>query len=469
MLDIDTRIAVFELKKKEMGTRAIAQALKVSRNAVKRTLELGEPVVPERSKPHVLEAHLDLIRDLHTACRGNAVRVLEELAQRHIPVRYSTLTRFLRTQGIGVQKKVPSGVYDFAPGQEMQHDTSPHVVKIDGKMRKLQCAALVLCWSRVLYAQCYPTFNRFFCRLFLDEAVQYFGGAAGRCIVDNTSVVVVAGSGPNAVFADELIALGDRFGFEFQAHAVGHAERSGRVERPFHYIEHNFYPGRSFASLDDLNAQFRTWCDRNAAKSRRRLGASPRELLVSESPALKPLPPYLPEVYTLHVRRVDAEGYVAVHRQRYSVATEFIGHKVQVRETRDKIIIRQGHRALATHAKGEAGHERRNTLPEHQRRWSRAVRQQPTPNELDLRAAGPAFETLVDRLRKAHGGRAHRQICRLHQMYRDYPTEAVRAAITRANAYEVIALEQIERMTLREVAGSFFSLTTPNQETDDGR
>jgi hypothetical protein len=30
------------------------------------------------------------------------------------------------------------------------------------------------------------------------------------------------------------------------AHQPGDKNRSGRVERPFHYIENNFYPGRTF-------------------------------------------------------------------------------------------------------------------------------------------------------------------------------------------------------------------------------
>ncbi|MEZ4321872.1 MAG: hypothetical protein R3F61_30635 [Myxococcota bacterium] len=189
---------------------------------------------------------------------------------------------------------------------------------------------------------------------------------------------------------------------------------------------------------------------------------------MSELPALKPLPLHLPDVYTLHVRRVDAEGYVTVHCQRYSVAIEHIGHKVQVRETRDEIIISQGHKELAVHPKGEAGKAGRNTLPGHERRWSRARLQEPTPTERDLRAAGSAFEQLVEALRKAHGGRAHRQMTRLHQMYRDYPTEAMGAALERANDFGLLDLNRIERMILRQVAGSFFSLTTAHEEDDDG-
>ena len=63
----------------------------------------------------------------------------------------------------------------------MQHDTSPHRVKIGGKVRLVQCASLILCFSRMLFAQVYPAFTRFYCRVFLTAGLQYFGGArAGR-------------------------------------------------------------------------------------------------------------------------------------------------------------------------------------------------------------------------------------------------------------------------------------------------
>ena len=39
---------------------------------------------------------------------------------------YPALTAFCRRHGIGHDPPEPAGRYDFAPGQEMQHDTSPH-------------------------------------------------------------------------------------------------------------------------------------------------------------------------------------------------------------------------------------------------------------------------------------------------------------------------------------------------------
>ena len=108
-------------------------------------------------------------------------------------------------------------------------------------------------------------------------------------MVDNTSVIIAHGTGADAVPAAEMQAFSDRFGFVFAAHALGDANRSARVERPFHYIEHNFYAGRTFADLDDLNAQLRAWCDRVNLRTKRHIRAVPRELYQLERQHLHPL------------------------------------------------------------------------------------------------------------------------------------------------------------------------------------
>src|SRR5215472_4916691 len=67
--------------------------------------------------------------------------------------------------GEGDAPPTPAGQYDFAPGEEIQHDTSPHELELAGKKRKVQTASAVLCYSRMLFFQCYPTFRRFDCKL----------------------------------------------------------------------------------------------------------------------------------------------------------------------------------------------------------------------------------------------------------------------------------------------------------------
>ena len=324
MLDLDTRIAILRLHREGHAIRLIARTVGVTRKSVKKVIASGEATVPSLVREESLAPHIDRIRELHAACRGNLIRVHEELVREGIEVAYSTLTGFCRRQEIGVKPKRRAGRYPFAPGQEMQHDTSPHRVEVGRRERTLQCASLVLCFSRMRFMQCFGQWNRFYAKVFLTEALRYFGGAAGQCMLDNSTVILLRGSGKNAVISPEMEAFSKRFGFDFIAHEIGDANRSGRVERPFHHVENNFYPGRTFADLDDLNRQLRTWCDDKNAAHTDWLKASPRELFAAEVALLKPLPIYIPDVYDLHHRRVDTEGYVHLHTNTYLLLSDAV-------------------------------------------------------------------------------------------------------------------------------------------------
>ncbi len=445
----------------------IARAVGVSRNAVRRVLRDGHAQVPKLVRDESLATHLDRVRELYQSCKGNLVRVAEELAAGGIVVSYSTLTAFCRRHDIGVVPKEPVGRYHFDPGEEMQHDTSPHVVTIAGVRRKVQCASLVLCYSRRIYAQAYPRWTRFECRVFLTKALVHFCGACTRAMIDNSSVVIWHGVGADAVPAPAMAALAGRFGFEFVAHRVGDANRSARVERSFHYIENNFYPGRTFEDLVDLNAQLEAWCDAVDRRPKRHLGATPLELFAAEQPCLKPLPIHIPEVYDIHSRRVDVEGFVALHTNRYSVPVWLIGRRVEIHETLDRLCIFDGHDRVAEHDRLEPGLGRRVLLAQHRGQRRRKKPALPSAEENTLRAAHAALGELCSRLRRRHGGQALKAVRRLHCMYLEYPTVPLCDAVTSALAFDLIDLGRIERMALERIAGDYFRLSTDPDDTED--
>jgi len=471
MKDLDTRIAILRLHAQKHGSRTIAEDLGISRGTVKRVLKAGKAEVAVVVRPSIAAPHEATIRALHEQCKGNLVRVHEELSARGVVLSYQALTGFCRRQGLFQTPKERSGHYDFEPGQEMQHDTSPHDVLIGGRERRVQCASLVLCYSTMLFAQVFPTWNRFWAKVFLTEAVRFFGGAAGDCMVDNASVLVVAGTGKNAVMAPEVVALGARFGYRFIAHALGHANRSARVERPFRYIENNFYPGRTFADVADLNTQLRAWCERVNGKHKRTIKARPIELFATERGCLKPLPRHIPEVYALWRRTVDEEGYVHLHTNRYSVPETLRDHEVSVHESRDRVRIFKGTTAqelVCEHARQENGAGKRVTLPEHEKQARWRTKGTPRPlsaEERSMVAASQVMADMVAALQKRHGGRVTRPLGRLHRMWLDYPQEPLDAALRVALDHGLFDLERIEALVLRHVAGSYFRL--PQGDEDD--
>jgi hypothetical protein len=311
----------------------------------------------------------------------------------------------------------------------------------------------------MLFFQAYATFQRFDCKIFLTEALRYFGGSPDRVMIDNTHVVVLRGTGREMVPVPEMAAFAERFGFHFVAHERGDANRSARVERPFWFIENNFLAGRTFSNWTDLNGQARQWCDRVNSTYKKHIRAVPRELFALEQRYLKPLPVWTPEVYRLHQRMVDVEGYVALHSNRYSVPVAWIGRRVEVRETKNKVEVQLDARNLVTHERLPDQQYQRITLVAHRPpRGQGLKRSDPPPEEQAILQAAPDIADYVAAL-KQHSRKlvvlALRQLLRL---VREYPRDPFLAAVREASHYGLYDLDRLERMILRRVQRDFFRL-----------
>jgi len=283
---------------------------------------------------------------------------------------------------------------------------------------------------------------------------------------------VLRGTGKDMVPVPEMEAFARRLHFQFIAHEKGDANRSARVEGPFWYIENNFLAGRQFTDFADANRQAREWCDKVNAKFRRSLGASANELFAVEHAAMRRLPPWLPEIYMLHQRIVDLEGYIHVDGHTYSVPYQLIGKPVEVRETKDKVHVFAGPREVAVHDKVIATAKQRRTLAEHRPpRGQQAAHSAPLPEERELAGAGAPFADYAATLRKRAGSRWPIALRRLAQMRRDYPAAPLVAAVETAAHYGLYDLDRLERMILRNVATAYFvtpaEREAPDQEPSD--
>jgi len=464
MIAPDIRTAILALKAKGTPIRKIARLLKVSRNSVRQVI-LQPPPPTDMAEPAIPTHLLTPIKETFVRCEGNVVRVQEVLAEEHgIHSPYSTLTRWVREADLRAPKQ-RAGRYHFGMGEEMQFDTSPHHLKLNDHAVKAQCASLVLAWSRRIFIRYFPCFTRFEAKAFLREALCFMDGSAGRCMVDNSNVVVASGSGEEAVMAPEMEAFGQIFGFEFIAHAVGDANRSARVERPFYYVEKNFLPGRRFDSWEDLNVQARTWCAHTAnQKPKRSLGMSPEAAYVLEKPELLPLPAYLPPVYQAFTRIVDVEGYVYLETNRYSVPERLIGKRVEVYKYPEAVKVLFRHREVAEHARRVGKRHGQSTLKEHRRPKRRQAYQERCIEERQLCGESEALNRYVAGLKKRSPGRGVSRLRRLLAMRQTYPRQAFLAAIETALQYGLYDLHRLEHLILERVAGDFFQIDPDDEE-----
>lgn len=433
--------------------RETSRLLRLSRNTVRRILRGGE-----RHEAELAPAQLDRLREAFQAARGNVVRARELLAEEpQLAVPYSTLTRWVRQAGLR-PAPVRSGEYHFLPGEEMQHDTSPHRVKVGGKMLVAQCAGLVLACSRRLYIQYYPRYTRFEAKVFLLEATRFMDGTCARCVIDNTSVIVASGSGANALMAPEIAAFAAGLGFAFLAHEIGDADRKGRIEKTFSWVERNFLPGREFADFADVNAQALAWCRQVAnAKQRRMLGMSAEAAYLVEKPHLQALPAVLPPVYEILDRVVDLYGFVSVDTNRYSVPEALVCKLVSVYKYPDRIQIHHRGRSVADHPRLIGERDARSRLPGHHQIPQRAPRSPLLQAQLSQNT--PEVLAYARALQQRGHGRGTRALARLLDLQRTYPREAFEAAVRQAAHFGLYDLGRLEKLILQHVAGAFFNLS----------
>jgi transposase len=466
MIAPDIREAILALHRKGTPVRKIARLLKISRNSVRRAIRRPPPPTGEAevAMPPQLLAPL---KETFVRCEGNVVRVREVLAAEHeTRIAYSTLTRWVREADLRAPRQ-RAGRYHFGMGEEMQFDTSPHRLALDDHPVKAQCASLVLAYSRRIFIRYFSCFTRFEAKAFLHEALGFMDGSAARCMIDNSNVVVASGSGAEAVMAPEMVAFGQIYGFVFIAHAIGDANRSARVERPFYYVEKNFLAGRRFSSWDDLNAQARAWCEHTAnQKSKRALGMSPEAAYVLEKSALLPLPAYLPPIYQAFARIVDVEGYVFLETNRYSVPERLIGKKVEVYKYLDHVTVLFRHRVVAEHPRLVGKRFGQHTLKAHRRPKRRQAYQGPSDEERQLCGETVALSHYVAELKKRSPGRGVSRLRRLLAMRRTYPRQAFLGAIDTALQYGLYDLPRLEHLILERVAGDFFQITLDDEETE---
>jgi transposase len=178
------------------------------------------------------------------------------------------------------------------PGEEAQVDWG-HFGRLEiGRARRpLMAFVMVLSYSR-----------RVFLRFFLDarmdafltghaRAFETFGAVPRVVLYDNLKSAVLERQGAAIRFNPTLLAFAGHYRFDPRPVGVGRGNEKGRVERAIRYIRDNFFAGRSFADIDDLNTQAMNWCEGQAA-DRRCPGEemSVREAFALEQPRLAPLP-----------------------------------------------------------------------------------------------------------------------------------------------------------------------------------
>lgn len=374
MIGLREVVLIQELKRQGLSISAIARQTGLDRKTVKKYLANGlEAPAYSPRKPVVsaVEPHRAYLLERMANYPGLSSRRLHrEICDMGYKGAYSSLTEYLRQirppvpktyerrfeTGAGVQAQV-----DFAEFQTV-FTREPDVV------RKVWLFSMVLghsrwLWGRFCSNQGLETVMR--CHIAAFEAM---AGCCTEILYDRMKTAVIGEDGAGVVtYNASLVALLAHYGSAPKACQPYRAKTKGKVERPFRYIRQDFFLGRSFRDLDDLNAQFDVWREDIAnARQHATTGRIVREHFTQEQPHLRPLPALRYDAVLTVERRISREGMVAVAGNYYSVPDTARRRVVEVQHHTHEIRIFEEGQLIARHPVLE-GKNRKRIEPSHRK------------------------------------------------------------------------------------------------------
>jgi hypothetical protein len=261
--------------------------------------------------------------------------------------------------------------FETAPGAQAQVDFAHFKVVFDDEPSQIRIVwlfSLVLGHSRYLWARfCLHQDLETVLRCHIG-AFEHLQGVPREILYDRMKTAVLGEpEGEAIVYNRSLLALAAHYGFTPRACPPYRAKTKGKVERPFRYIRQDFFLGRRFRNLENLNAQLRHWLDTVA--NTRVHGTTARvvaEHFAEERPSLLPLPAGVFNATLKLERRISHEGMVSLDGNFYSVPDGTRARAVEVHILAQEIRIFEDGRLLAVHPVLE-GRRQRSLLPGHRK------------------------------------------------------------------------------------------------------
>lgn len=449
MIDHDRRMAVMLLHEQGRGQREISRILEISRNTVASIIaDKGRP--KEIKRKDTIELDEERLRKLYSECEGRVQRIYEILTEHdRVKVGYSTLSRKLHHMGLGRKQTPRSQRVPDVPGGEMQHDTTIYFVKIGSKKVKLIASLLYYRYSKVRYLKFYRHFNRFRMKCFLHEALSHYGYSASTCIIDNTNLARLRGSGKNAVITPEMEQFSRKHGFQFVCHALNHPNRKAGNERGFYTVETNFFPGRRFETMEELNRSAFEWTtERLLHRPTGKNGLIPSKAFEYEQSFLNKLPPYVEAPYCDHRRVIDQYGYVAFAGNYYWIPKVNSGTATLLEYGQSLKIFFQ-RQFLVEYQLPTETVRNRTFAPEGYPKpvYRPKNRKQPTKAEENkLRALSPEVDQWLTQLLSIKGISKHRFIREIYRLQLKLAPSLFFQTIRRAANYRITDIGTIERI-----------------------
>lgn len=431
---------------------AIARAVCADRKTVRGVLAKGEQDKDaQKESPSILDPFKPYLMGRLEVADFTAQRLFQDLQTMDYKGGYDLVKRFVAPLRAEKHRKAVRR-FETLPGQQAQVDWGEKFgwIEIDDVRKTLFCFSMVLGFSRRQYIEFtisrnLPTF--LLCHV---HAFEYFGGVTAEVLYDNLKTAVLSNLEGVVTFQSEFSDFASYYGFVPRACRPYRAQTKGKVERPFPYIRSNFFLGRSWTSLADLNNHARVWLDQTA--NQRVHGTTfekPADRFLKEQDHLRPLPAQRFHAVEMTFRSSTRDCLISYEGNFYSVPHRYAARRgLRVEVAEDRLEIYHQDQRIALHALCRGKHHR-IVDPKHLEGMQPETCLTPTQKRLEeIRSLGPVAVRFLDELVSRETKFLPWHLKKIQQCLFKVGPDLVQAAMEqcmRFDAYDAKAIENICR------------------------
>lgn len=285
-----------------------------------------------------------------------AAQVFQKIQEQGFDGGYTIVKDYVRK--IRPKRHKPYLKLSFAPGECAQVDWGSYgSIRVGSTRRRLSFFVMVLCHSRMMYAEftVSQTMEHFLgCH---QRALHYFGGVPDKIMVDNLkSAVLKRITGQAPVFNPKYLDFANYYGFTIVPCGVGKGNEKGIVENAVGYIKKNFLAGLDPGDFKTVNPAAAHWLAnianvRNHGETRKR----PQDMFAEEQLSGLPAEPY--DIGTVSQIRATSQFRITLDTNRYSVPAEYAGTRLTMKTYPDRLCIYHDHKLIARHIRSYDRHQ----------------------------------------------------------------------------------------------------------------
>ena len=342
---------ILTLKNQGYSLRQIAKKTGMSRNTIKQYLaDPTRPIRPREKKAGVLTPFIPHIESLlNTDPEFQATRIYDQLRSLGYAGSYPMVRRHVADLK-GEKFRKAYMAFETEPGRQAQVDFGEFQVQLeDGRVAKYFLFAMILGYSRKLYAELVPR-----CDLptFLDchiRAFEAFGGVPGEILYDRMKNVYLGRLAGKDRLNDTLLSFSAHYVFRPLVAPAYAPWVKGKVERPFHFVRENFWRGYGFTSLERAGVDLSRWLSEKEERIHGTTHEVVRMRFEREIPFLSRLPQNAFDTSWRLYRKVRKDCVMIFEGNRFVVSHKLVGKDVLLRVKEDQLRIFVGDVLLVTY------------------------------------------------------------------------------------------------------------------------